>query len=194
MMQQRRRQWWGYTDIGPVQMPPNPQYLILTDRTTGQLWWVTFVLSPNAPDGCGFVAISTVLPCNTTIDGPTPNSSTPTPVPYNNCEIFPAYGEPVLTVLNGATIVRLIVNNGLLGVSQEAVNVQFGIPNAPPLWVIPQVAGYQNPKVGYNGEIVQISFDPIAPFYTWTCSSITQTASPAPYNPNTNFGSQQIDD
>ena len=32
----------GYTDLGPIQIPPRPQTVVLTDRDTGQEWAVSF--------------------------------------------------------------------------------------------------------------------------------------------------------
>lgn len=32
----------GYTDLGPIQIPPRPQAIILTDRDDGTQWLVSF--------------------------------------------------------------------------------------------------------------------------------------------------------
>lgn len=191
---QKRRRWWGYTDIGSIQFPPNPQYIILTDRTTGQLWWLTFTINPNAPDGCGFVSINSTLPCNTNTDRPTSGQNDPRVFPRNNCVVYDPGSEPILTFLDDSTLVRIMIDNGILGVSVESFNKQMGTPQAPPIYIIPQIAGYVNPTVGYNGEIVLLLYNPQAPFYTWQCQQITQTPNPPPYVPQQNFPSQQVDD
>lgn len=43
----KRRRWNGYTNMGPTVIPPLPQYMVLTDRADGTLWFVSF--NPTAP-------------------------------------------------------------------------------------------------------------------------------------------------
>lgn len=45
--------WWyerrrksGYYDMGPVQIPPRPQAVVLTDRTDGSQWMISFETNP----------------------------------------------------------------------------------------------------------------------------------------------------
>lgn len=42
----RRRLRSGYTDFGGIQIPPHPQQVVLTDRTTGVQWALSFETSP----------------------------------------------------------------------------------------------------------------------------------------------------
>src|ERR1700675_927294 len=122
-----RRLWWGYTDIGRIQIPPNPKYLILTDRDTGQLWWVTFNKTLASSDGFGYIAINSVFPCNSNIDGASNGPRTiPPPKVYNNCVIYDAYDEPVIGFLDAVNFVRLFVRGGVLGASVEHLNNQQG--------------------------------------------------------------------
>lgn len=45
-MRDNRRLRSGYSDLGPVQIPPHPQQVVLTDATTGLQWAVSFVTDP----------------------------------------------------------------------------------------------------------------------------------------------------
>jgi hypothetical protein len=193
-----RRQWWGYTDIGPIQIPPNPQYLILTDRNDGvTLWWVTFN-NPGSPPG-GFVSVKSTLPADPPIDRPTKNAQDPRPFVYDNCALWPAYGEPVLGVIDGNYFARIFVRGGTLGVSREQFNPSFGYTWAAPLYLIQTVLNPVNPKLGYNGEYVQLILDitvngtPSAPTYAWIPYTLTQTPNPAPVNSMANLSNPGAD-
>lgn len=172
-----KKQWWGYTDIGPVQIPPNPQYLILTDRGTGTLWWVTLNL---ASGGTRRVAINSAFPCHTTIDGIGNGQNKPTPKVYNNCNLFDAFAEPVVGFVDAQTLVRLIVRDGQLGVSVEPVNRQLGTdPQAPPLILIPDTG-----ILGFNQVYATIILDTVAAnngtYVVWVPATLTQTPNPSP--------------
>lgn len=41
-MTDNRRLKTGYSDLGPIQIPPRPQAIVLTDRANGSKWLVTF--------------------------------------------------------------------------------------------------------------------------------------------------------
>jgi hypothetical protein len=174
-----RRMWWGYTDMGRIQIPPNPKYLILTDRTSSKLWWVTFN-APGASDGFGYVALNDKFPCNSYIDGASNGPRTvPSPKAYNNCAIYDAYAEPVIGFLNPSTFVRLIVDNGFLGVSVEQVKAQIGAdPISPPIVLIQDTG-----TLSFNQELVTIILDantsPLS-YLVWVPSTITQTPNPSP--------------
>jgi hypothetical protein len=176
-----RRMWWGYTDIGRIQIPPNPKYLILTDRTTGKLWWVTFNAPSGTGDGFGYVALNDKFPCNSNIDGASNGPRTiPLPKVYNNCVIYDAYDEPVLGMADSQTIVRLIVDNGFLGASVETLKNQAGsAPLAPPVVLI-QDTGI----TGFNAEQVTIILDILTAtngtYLVWKPSTLTQTSNPSP--------------
>jgi hypothetical protein len=175
-----KKQWWGFTDIGPIQIPPNPQYLILTDRGTGTLYWITFNTSIASPDGFGYVAINTVFPCNTNIDAPTTGQIDPQARTFNNCVVYDAYSEPIIGHVDDLNFVRLIVRNGTLGVSIEQKNRQMGYdPNTPPLNLV-QDTGI----LGFNGEyvtlILDISTATNGTYAVWEPNTLTQTPNPSP--------------
>lgn len=165
-------------------------YLVLTDRVTGTLYWVTFNLNQGQqpPDGLGRVAITTNLPANPPKDRPTANAQDPKPFIYNNIALYDAWAEPIIGFWDPLTFSRLIVSNGSLGASLEVLDTPQGNngPIAPPLYVIQTYVGVANPKIGYNGEYVQIILTPGAtkanPSYTWVAYSLTQTPNPAPVN------------
>lgn len=179
-----RRQWWGFTDIGPVQIPPNPQYLILTDRTTKALWWVFWNASTQQ------VGINSVLPANTTIDGPTTSALTPRVVMYNNPAIYSAFDEPVIGFFDSQNFARLIVDQSALGFSVEQRNKQLGTaPQSAPLNIISSI-------LGFNGTYATIILSGTVsnPAVGYTVNTIVQTPNPPPYVPQNDFPSQQIDD
>lgn len=41
-----RRQVNGYSNLGPIQIPPRPQAIVLTDRADGTKWLVSFNSNP----------------------------------------------------------------------------------------------------------------------------------------------------
>ena len=41
----RPRMWYGWTDMGPIQIPALPQYIVLTDRVDGLQYVLTHTLS-----------------------------------------------------------------------------------------------------------------------------------------------------
>lgn len=91
----RPRVWYGWADIGAIQIPPMPVYLILTDRADGTLWWLTYSTSPAGDDGYGYISITTTQP--------------PSSVNVDSLT-FPAYDGPMLG--QG----KLMVRSGFLGV------------------------------------------------------------------------------
>lgn len=40
----------GYSDFGPIQIPPYPQIVILTDRADGSLWTISFNNTTSTPE------------------------------------------------------------------------------------------------------------------------------------------------
>lgn len=40
----------GYSDLGPVQIPPYPQIVVLTDRADGSQWLVSFNATTSIPE------------------------------------------------------------------------------------------------------------------------------------------------
>lgn len=95
--------WWGWSDLGPIQIPPLPPFLLLTDRVTGQVWWVQ-------PDATfTHVQITTASP------------------PAGQTQIlYQAFNEPYISGTPG--IAQLFVSNGTLNVGMVIPNVQ-GITN-----------------------------------------------------------------
>lgn len=45
-MSNLRRLFTGYSDLGPIQIPPRPQAIVLTDRANGTLWMISFNNGP----------------------------------------------------------------------------------------------------------------------------------------------------
>lgn len=201
---ERRRQWWGYTNIGPVQIPPNPQIMVLTDRVTSIQHWVNY-----APPTLTLVS---TLPCNKTQDAATKGQLDPQARPYNNCVFYDAYDEPIIGWLNDSTFGRLVVSNGSLLVVLETYNKQRGKPITPPVYVM------RGSVVGFGGNYAQVTLTApggnlllanassfllladgndfltlrdYAPGYLLTPFSITQTPNPPTYIPSF---SQQYDD
>lgn len=183
----QRKQWWGYTDIGPIQIPPNPQYLVLADRDTGQLWWV------NYDPASGLVGINNVLPCNSPVDQPRPGQINPTPKNYSNCVVYDAFDEPIIGYLDMQNFFRMCIRSGVLGVSFESANPQMGTIGAMPLNLLPT-----NGILGLNQAYAVLMLAPgasspvSASFWVgYTVYTLTQTPNPPPYRPSFN---QQHDD
>jgi hypothetical protein len=58
-----KRQWWGWTNLGPIQIPPQPEYQVFIDRADNTTkWYLTFDPAQVYPDGLGTIAVTTVLP------------------------------------------------------------------------------------------------------------------------------------
>lgn len=91
-MSNRPRTWYGYTDMGPIQIPPLPQAFLIQDRGDGTWWLLAYSITPPADDGLGYVSITDVIPSN---------------VHYS---VHEAYGEPVLE-----PGIRLLIRDGYLG-------------------------------------------------------------------------------
>ena len=182
-----RKQWWGYTDIGAIQIPPNPFYLILTDRADGTQWRVAFNTTQPSSDNLGYISITTSFPGNQIADGTT----APLPYPYQNCRFFDAYDEPVLGYMDTAqtTYGRLIVRSGYLGLEVLGVNKQLGVANiVGPLNIINDTAVI----LGFNQQYDTIILSVTDPgWVAWVANVLSQTPNPAPYVPNL---SQQNDD
>jgi hypothetical protein len=158
-----RRQWWGFTDMGPIQTPANPINLILTDRTTGTQYWVTLNLTTNSSDGFGYIAINSTLPSISR-------------GPYRSIVTYDAFDEPIISNQNG-TISRLIIDNGYLGVDVTQINAQQSILNAPPLYL-----NNDTGLEGFNTELAQIILSISTPgWYSWLPTFIIQTPNPPPY-------------
>ncbi len=94
---------YGYMDMGRIDIPPQARHIVLTDRTDGTKWWLTFNTTISTPDGFGYISITDTAP---------PNNPSPL--------VFPAYEEPYLKTQTGKDLVRLIVDNGYLGVDDIA--------------------------------------------------------------------------
>lgn len=90
----RPKMRYGYTDMGPIQIPTLPTYIVLTDRADGKLWLLEYSTTTLNADGAGYVGITTVLPTNR---------------PYIT---FAANEEPYFP---GTPLTRLIVRGGYLG-------------------------------------------------------------------------------
>lgn len=167
-----RKIWWGYYDMGAIQIPPNPKYFVLTDRVTAQLWWVS--LNPNT----NLLVISTTLPANSYIDGASNGGQTvPKPKAYNNLVIYEAFDEPIIGFIDDTNFARLTVINGVLGVSLDKLNKQRGqAVIAPPLIMLPNTA-----ILGYGSKYATVVLNPSSPTtLTITINTLTQTPNPSP--------------
>lgn len=114
-MMTRRRRLQGYTDLGPVQVPPRPRYIIMTDRADGTKWLLTHNLV-DGPDADGRIALSNTLP------------TTPDKVVYG------AYEGPYVqesTHEQGSPVLRLLVREGHLGYEEIGSVETRSIDNAP---------------------------------------------------------------
>jgi hypothetical protein len=144
--------WYGFTDFGPIQIPPTPMYLSLTDRADGVTqWWLTYSLTPPGPDGLGYIAIN----------------SAPPPFGYPSVTFAP-YGEPYFPGSNGAK--RLIVRGAQLGA--EII--------VPPLMVRDEGQEQIYARMqGLNIPMRQIILSTSPPgFYSWVPYTYVQTPNP----------------
>lgn len=188
-----RRQWWGFTDIGPIQIPPNPFYIILTDRADGLTQWrVAFNTTTPSSDNLGYISITSAFPCNQIADGPAPGQLNPQIRPYQNCHFYDAYDEPVIGFFNPQTYARLIVRNSQLGVEILTVNNQLGVANiSAPLNIINDNLTI----LGFNQQYDTIILSVTQPgWIAWVANVLAQTPNPAPYVPQSELGNQQLDD
>lgn len=85
----------GY-DMGPIRIPPLPQYLVLTDRDDGTEWLVTYNTTEPSDDDLGYISITDEIPT-------TPDKT-----------IYAAYEEPFFRYDDGR-LTRLIIRGGYLG-------------------------------------------------------------------------------
>lgn len=146
----RPRMWYGYADFGPIQMPPVPRYIVLTDRTTGTAWWLTYNTDLTTADGYGYISITDTSP---------PSSQ--------ESITFGAYDGPYLSGPLGTTR-QLFVRNGYLGVEERQ---DRGIVDAESLQIYAR-------KAGLNISMRHIIFSTTGNFYAWVPYTITQTANP----------------
>lgn len=178
-----RRQWWGYTDIGPVQIPAAPYYIVLTDRADGiTLWYLTFDTTQYPfPDGYGLVAISTTVP---KIGGGY----------AANLLTFTPYNEPYIGNMPTGYTGQLFVRSGDLGLNIQAEND----PEYAPIQGTSNQANFgvfalpQNALVGFGNPSRQLIFSkgslrPISGFVAWIPWDVTQTPNPAPVVSNPPF-------
>jgi hypothetical protein len=196
-----RKQWFGYTNIGTIQIPPPPKYIILTDRADGEtLWWLTFdTVQYPYPDGLGLMGITNVPPWPSGIPGDPNNDPTfvagtwPTGTFYGNTQVYTPYNEPWIN-LPGAAVgkygylknvaIRLVVVGGYLGMEtipatvgtvQEANQRIFGLNVYP----------------GFNAPMREVILAMAYPGMGWQNITVTQTPNPPTYVPSF---SQQDDD
>lgn len=208
--QYSRRQWWGFTDLGPIQIPPQPFYTILTDRSTGAYWYLTFQtgqLVPNYLDQLGTIAIITPSLSNTLRD-----------VGYGHVPtyaLFPGIGssyaayaqlylpenEPWLEGMPQGYAARLFVRNSVLGAEIFAENdplyTSFGDQSqivSAPIFALPQTA-----NVGFGSAFRRLFWSTnttvLAPigFVAWENWVITQTPNPPRVNSAANLSNPKAD-
>lgn len=203
-----RKQWYGYTNFGPIQFPVAPPYVILTDRNDGEtLWWlINDTTTVPYADGFGLMGIKEVPPWppggNPTTSGIYGQTGT-TPIGpyYGVVNIYPAYQEPWITrhidtpplYLTGARA-RLFVRSGQLGVDVLPV----GLPDPRgENNVNQQGQNYQaqsaiyglspTGSVGYNVQIGEIILTGTSPGIGWSPFKVTQTPNPTPCAPGWEF-------
>lgn len=205
-----RRQWWGFTDLGPNQIPPQPYYTVLTDRADGvSLWFLTFQTGQNVPnylDQLGTIAIIT------------PNLNKFRDLGYGKVptySLFPGVGtvyadymqvyypenEPWLSNMPQGYAARLFVRSAVLGVEIFADNdplyTAFGDQSqvtSPMIYALPQSG-----QTGFGQTFRQISWSdnthatgPTA-FVGWKAWTITQTPNPPNVNSMANLSNPKAD-
>lgn len=197
-----RKHWWGYTNLGTIQIPPPPKYTILTDRGDGvSLWLLTFNISEYPePDGLGLIGINVTPvppwpsggnPGNPNLDPMFPAGKWPYGPYYGNVVIWKAYEEPWLRTPRGVTpylansLVRLVIVSGQLGVDVEPIT------SATVAISQERVICLQSAYPGYNVAWREIILTAASPGVGWQDYTVTQTPNPGPYVPSF---SQQNDD
>lgn len=165
----RPRWWYGWADLGPIQIMPVPPFIILTDRADGTKWWVTFNTTTFSLDSLGYISISTTSP---PINNP------------GNILTYGAFEEPWLT--NGqdanGSLTRLIVRGGFLGV-EVLVQGEPGHATGGPTGAVAQqgqhVTYALQANVGFNLPMRNIILSQTTPGqYAWVPVTITQTPNP----------------
>lgn len=142
----RPRMWQGFADLGPIQIPPTPTYLVLTDRADGTLWWLSYNNTTDVrPDGFGDVSI---------ISGTTPNAK--------QTVTYAAYAEPYLTQDLGR-FARILVRGGYLGIEESTTP---HITDASNLGVFARKAGLLIPMRRLILSVITPP-DAIAGWYGW---------------------------
>jgi hypothetical protein len=146
--------WYGFTDLGPIQIPVVPQFIMMTDRADGvTLWWLTFDTTVSYPDGLGTIAVTTTSP--------------PFGFPY---QTFGPYDGPYL---NGdAGFAKLFVRGGTLGVDEEPTPV--GLEDIEGLQVYARQAGLNIPM----RQIILGGSDSLGNLYGWVPYTYVQTPNP----------------
>lgn len=86
--------WYGYTDLGPIRIPVLPQYMALTDRADGTVWYLQHTLTPPASDGYGYISISDQQPAG------------------RDVVVYAAYEGPIVGTNPN---LRLLIRGGRLG-------------------------------------------------------------------------------
>lgn len=90
----RPRRIRGYTDFGPIRIPPVPRNIVLEDRdVAGTYWLLGFTTSSPGPDGAGYITINSTIPSQ-------------------DVQLYKQYSEPVLGT---HPTIKLFVRNGYLG-------------------------------------------------------------------------------
>lgn len=158
----RRRQWYGFTDMGRIQIAPVPRYIVLTDRADSvSLWWLSINTTEFSADNLGYISIVSGLP---------PASKAYT----GNIETFAAYEEPYFKGIDNGALTRLIVRNGFLGVDVVAPTIPVRAENNLRL-----IATQLN--TGFNQPLRELILSTSPPgFYSWVPVNTVQTANPAP--------------
>jgi hypothetical protein len=140
--------------MGPIQIPPVPRFIILTDRADGTLWWLTYNLTPPAADGFGYISITTA----------SPQSS-------QESITYAAFNEPYIPMDSG--FARLIVRSGFLGV--DASSPGQGITDIETLQIYARKGGLNIPM---RRLILSSTTDKKGALYSWVPFTTTQTPNP----------------
>jgi len=102
----RPRWWYGWSDLGPIQIPVLPPYIVLTDRADGTLWLLTWNATNQPPvDGLGYVSIR--------------NDGLPT---GPRVQTYGPFDGPTVGSVKGNVAVRLFVRGGFLGYDYQTGN------------------------------------------------------------------------
>lgn len=196
-----RKMWYGFYNIGRIQFPAAPSFLVYTDRTTGQEWYLTYNTSTSPPsDGFGRVGFSSVPPWpagnNPTTSGIWgEGATTPTGPYYGKVHLYAAFEEPWLDQSQNTPLFpgyrwRLYIDNSTPGL--ELFQVGNSAQNGDQSTANERLFALNlNGSTGYNVEMCEIILSNTYPGIAFNPLKVTQTPNPGPCNPQTYIFNQQ---
>lgn len=116
----RPRRIRGYTDFGPIRIPPVPRNVVLEDRdTVGTYWLLSFTTTPPGPDGDGYVSINSTIPAQ-------------------DIQLYKQFSEPVLGT---HPTIKLFVRGGYLGM--EVYELDQGVSDRDDARIVARSSSYR---------------------------------------------------